>query len=251
MKTDCSALAVTWEASPNHGARRGDAPINMLVLHYTGMVSGAAALARLCSPDSEVSAHYLVDEAGAIVQSVPEARRAWHAGRACWHGETDINSCSIGIEIVNPGHEFDYPEFPDAQVAAVIALCKEIVGRHAIPPHRVLAHSDVAPGRKIDPGEKFPWARLAGEGIGLWVAPAPIRGGRFFQEGDRGEPVRALQAMLASYGYDIDGSAVFGTKTRQAVAAFQRHFRPAKVDGVADVSTIETLHRLLGEVSAA
>lgn len=232
-------------ASPNHGERRGSRPVDILLLHYTGMERAEDALQLLCDRKSEVSAHYLIDEEGRVFQLVDEHRRAWHAGVSSWKGETDINSRSIGIEIANPGHDSGYPDFPGIQMDATITLCQDILSRHAIPPERVLAHSDVAPSRKADPGEKFPWARLAGEGIGHFVEPAPIGGGRFFQEGDRGEPVEALQSMLALYGYGIGITGACGTETAQVITAFQRHFRPERVDGVADESTITTLHRLL------
>ncbi|MCB1472128.1 MAG: N-acetylmuramoyl-L-alanine amidase [Rhodobiaceae bacterium] len=230
--------------SPNHGERR-EGPVDMLVLHYTGMESAQAAHDWLCDPKSEVSSHYFVYENGDICQLVAEDRRAWHAGAAAWGGVSDINSRSIGIEIANPGHAYCYPDFPAVQMEAVTALCADICARLAIAPRLVLAHSDVAPARKIDPGEKFDWALLARHGIGHWVVPAPARGGRFFQQGDSGQPVEALQAMLALYGYGVEVSGIYDTTTQQAVSAFQRHFRQEKVDGIADVSTIETLHRLL------
>ena len=251
MIPDCGLTGVLLRESPNHGPRRGDAPTDMIVLHYTGMVDARSALDRLCDPAAEVSSHYLVEEDGTVTQMVPEARRAWHAGLSWWHGETDLNSRSIGIEIVNCGHEIGYQDFPENQINSVIDLCLDIDKRHAIPAERVLAHSDIAPGRKIDPGEKFPWARLAEAGIGHWVAPEPISGGRFFQEGDGGEPVSALQAMLALYGYRIDVSGSFDRETRNVVDAFQRHFRPARPDGIADRSTIETLRRLLAALGSA
>ena len=230
--------------SPNHGARR-IGPIDMIVLHYTGMPDADQALAWLCSEQSEVSAHYFVFEDGRIVQMVEEDRRAWHAGAASWAGETDINSRSIGIEIANFGHDGALPPFPDAQIDAVIGLCRDITDRHALPAHRLLAHSDVAPGRKRDPGEAFPWIRLAGEGIGHWIEPEPVCGDRFLAPGDEGEPVAALQALLALYGYGLEISGVFDDRTGHVVTAFQRHFRPEKVDGIADTSTLATLHRLL------
>ncbi|WP_428688552.1 N-acetylmuramoyl-L-alanine amidase [Roseibium sp.] len=231
--------------SPNHGPRAEGALIDMVVLHYTGMRNAEEALQRLCDPRAEVSAHYLVYEDGRILQCVPEARRAWHAGRSSWKGETDLNSRSIGVEIVNPGHEFGYRPFPDAQIEAVTALVGDICRRHAIAPWRVLAHSDIAPDRKEDPGELFPWSRLAEAGVGHYVPPVPLGSGLFMQEGDSGQPVEALQSMLALYGYDIAISGRFDEKTRFAVTAFQRHFRPEKVDGVVDQSTIETLNALL------
>ena len=217
----------------------------MIVLHYTGMPDADQALAWLCSEQSDVSAHYFVYEDGRIVRMVDEDRRAWHAGAGSWAGETDINSRSIGIEIANIGHAGDLPPFAGAQIDAVIGLCADIVGRQAIPPHRVVAHSDVAPGRKCDPGEAFPWDRLAGQGIGHWVAPEPVGGGRFLAPGDKGEPVAALQALLALYGYGLEISGHFDDRTGHVVTAFQRHFRPEKVDGIADASTLTTLHRLL------
>jgi N-acetylmuramoyl-L-alanine amidase len=232
--------------SPNHGERRGGVPVTMLVLHYTGMRSAAAALERLCQPGSDVSAHYLVLEDGEIVQFVPEARRAWHAGEARWAGESDINSRSVGIEIVNPGHDWGYADFPDAQIAKATALCRDIVARHALAPDRVLAHSDVAPARKQDPGEKFPWARLASAGVGLWVAPAPIVDGLpVLKHGNSDDTVRELQKRLAAYGYDLATTGTYDAATADVVSAFQRHFRPARVDGIADASTMATLTRLL------
>ncbi len=231
--------------SPNFGPRRDGMRPDMIVLHYTGMQSGEAAEMWLCNPESEVSSHYIVHEDGRIVQMVREADRAWHAGRSSWRGVTDINSCSIGIEICNPGHEFGYPDFCAPQIEAVIALCAGISMRHGVAPERVLAHSDVAPGRKRDPGEKFPWAALHAAGIGHLVPPAPVRGGRFLTAGESGEPVEALQSMLALYGYGLEITGFFDAATQAVVEAFQRHFRPALVDGVADRSTIETLHFLL------
>ena len=231
--------------SPNHGPRAQGAPIDMLLLHYTGMESAEAALQRLCDPRTEVSAHYLVYEDGTVLQCVPEARRAWHAGRSFWKGEEDINSRSVGIEIVNPGHEFGYQAFPDNQIEAVTGLSQDICRRHDILPWMVLAHSDIAPDRKADPGELFPWKTLADAGVGLHVDPHPIVAGLLMQEGDTGQPVEALQSMLGLYGYDIDINGVFDEKTRSVVKAFQRHFRQEKVDGVADHSTIETLNLLL------
>jgi N-acetylmuramoyl-L-alanine amidase len=228
--------------SPNHDART--AQIDIVLFHYTGMRSGEAACTRLCETDSKVSAHYLAYEDGRIDQLVPEARRAWHAGVSSWKGETDINSRSIGIEIVNPGHEFGYRDFPAAQIEAVIALCRDIVARHQIPSDRVLAHSDVAPGRKQDPGERFPWDRLAAAGIGLWVEPVPIEGNALVPT-QRGEDITMLQTMLAKFGYAAEVTGLYDDQTRDIVTAFQRHFRPAFVDGIADVSTRETLMRLL------
>ena len=249
--TPDSALAGAVRPSPNFGARPAGAGTDILLLHYTDMPTAEAAIAWLADPRSQVSCHYVVAEDGAITQMVPESARAWHAGVSAWKGEGDVNSRSIGIEIANLGHDHGYPDFPDAQIAAVIALGRDICARHAIRPERVLAHSDVAPGRKRDPGEKFPWHRLAAAGLGHFVEPEPIRGGRFLQIGDAGQPVEALQAMLAWYGYPVEISGRFDTGTEQVTAAFQRHFRPARVDGVADASTIATLHRLSRALAAS
>ncbi len=235
--------------SPNFGERRGGLRPDMLILHYTGMPSCEDAIRWLASPQSGVSCHYVVDEQGAITQMAPEALRAWHAGVSHWQGAEDINSCSIGIEIHNPGHDGGYPDFPDAQMAAVEALCLDITRRNGVPPRRVLAHSDVAPRRKIDPGEKFDWRRLALAGIGHWVEPAHITGGASFGSGDAGDGVMALQRNLRAYGYGIDATGAFDEHTQIVVSAFQRHFRPALVDGRADRSTVETLDALLEALS--
>jgi N-acetylmuramoyl-L-alanine amidase len=209
------------------------------------METAAAALARLCDPASEVSAHYFVHEDGRILQLVAEARRAWHAGESVWECDADVNSCSIGIELVNPGHEFGYPDFPERQIEAVTALCRDILARHNIRPDRILAHSDVAPMRKQDPGEKFPWQRLHRAGIGHWVKPAPIAKGPVLVPGARGEAVAALQSMLARYGYGISVTGDYDNTTAAVVAAFQRHFRPARVDRITDGSTLTTLTDIL------
>ena len=240
-----SAFVSHLVPSPNFGERRDVTRPDMLILHYTGMPSCEDAIRCLASPQSGVSCHYVVDEDGAITQMVPEIFRAWHAGVSHWQGVEDINSCSIGIEIHNPGHDGGYPDFPDAQMAAVEALCLDIIGRNGVPPRRVLAHSDVAPRRKIDPGEKFDWARLAVAGIGHWVEPAEISCGDALELGDAGDGVMSLQRNLAAYGYGIDPSGAFDDHTQIVVSAFQRHFRPALVDGRADRSTVETLAALL------
>jgi N-acetylmuramoyl-L-alanine amidase len=236
--------------SPNFGPRRESPRPDMIVLHYTGMPTGAGAEAWLCDPASEVSSHYLVHEDGRIVQMVRESDRAWHAGKSSWFGRTDINSCSVGIEIVNPGHSLSYSSFPSRQIEAVIGLCAGIIGRHAIPAQRVLAHSDVAPGRKIDPGEKFPWKALFAAGIGHLVPAAPVRRGAVLKARDTGGDVEALQSMLALYGYGVEISGTFDRQTETVVEAFQRHFRQRLVDGVADGSTVRTLERLLASVEA-
>ncbi len=232
--------------SPNFGARRDGLKPSILLLHYTGMVNGEAAEAWLCNPDSEVSCHYIVHENGRIVQMVREADRAWHAGAGSWQGNPDVNSASIGVEIVNPGHEIGYRDFPDTQINAVIHLCKSIVERNQILPEMVLAHSDTAPGRKVDPGEKFPWSKLHAAGVGHYVEPEPmIEDGKQMSNGDSGEAVERLQSMLSLYGYGLEINGAFDDRTKSVVEAFQRHFRPSRVDGIADPSTVLTLRRLL------
>ncbi|MBV9347503.1 MAG: N-acetylmuramoyl-L-alanine amidase [Pseudolabrys sp.] len=233
--------------SPNFDERKDGRPPDMILLHYTGMQSGEAALNRLCTGESKVSAHYVVFEDGRIVQCVPEAYRAWHAGVAFWDGDTDINSRSIGIEIVNPGHEFGYPSFPLRQVAAVIALCRSIVARRKeIAGDLVLAHSDVAPSRKQDPGEKFPWELLSESHVGHWVRPAPLTlEGPGLAPGDWSDSVSRLQRTLRAYGYGIEDSGRYDEQTQIVVTAFQRHFRQARVDGIADASTLLTLRALM------
>lgn len=239
-----SSLVERVVPSPNHNERQGGDP-DIILLHYTGMQSAEAALSRLGDPAARVSSHYFVFENGSIVQMVPEARRAWHAGESSWAGETDINSRSIGIEIVNPGHEFGYSEFPMRQIAAVTALCRGIIARRGIKRDRVLAHSDVAPSRKQDPGEKFPWRLLAESGVGLWVEPVPITDWLSLVPGDTGETVTELQKALAEFGYGVPISGDYDDTTKHVVSAFQRRFRPAQIDGMADTSTRETLRRLL------
>ncbi|MEO0728983.1 MAG: N-acetylmuramoyl-L-alanine amidase [Pseudomonadota bacterium] len=226
--------------------RRGDAVPTILLMHYTGFASGPQAIDWLACTESGVSCHYVIDVDGRTTQMVRERDRAWHAGESCWHGETDINSCSIGIEIQNPGHDRGYPDFPPAQMEAVARLSSDIIGRHTIPPDRVLAHSDIAPHRKIDPGEKFNWRWLAERGIGLWVEPEPIVE-RHADDQHRlsADSLTEVQAGLAAYGYDCSVTGVMCDRTRIVVAAFQRHFRPDRVDGIVDRSTRVTLERLL------
>lgn len=211
---------MTGFPSPNFNDRPAGGPIDMLVLHYTGMETAEAALARMCDPAAKVSAHYMIDEDGAVRALVPEDKRAWHAGEAFWRGETDINGRSIGIEMVNPGHEFGYRPFPEAQMAALIELVKDILARHPIPARNVVGHSDVAPRRKEDPGELFDWRRLAAEGIGLWPSPG----------NDNPGCERPVSTLLAEIGYET-------VDLEKTIAAFQRRFRPARIDGRADAET--------------
>ena len=244
-----SALVGAFLPSPNFGERRGSARPDSIVLHYTGMPTAEGALALLRDPDSQVSAHYFVWESGEIAQLVAEDKRAWHAGAGFWAGVSDVNSASIGVEIVNAGHDGALPPFPRRQIDAVIALCRDVASRRSIRRERILAHSDVAPARKRDPGEKFPWDVLARAGVGHWTEPAEIAGGALIGAGEEGPPVRALQAMLALYGYGAALTGVYDAQTRAVVAAFQRHFRPARVDGQADASTLATLRALIDSLN--
>ena len=246
--TPDSSIASDVIPSANYGDRNKGRLPDMILLHYTGMPDVEGAIAQLCTAGTDVSAHYIVLEDGRIVQSVPESKRAWHAGVSFWAGEEDINSCSIGVEIINRGHDWGYPDFPLRQVAAVIALCRGIMLRRNVPPHRVLAHSDVAPARKKDPGEKFPWHSLANSGVGHWVQPAPIVRGETLKLGTMGDDVANLQAALARYGYGVPAHGKYDATTMEVVTAFQRHFRPARVDGVADHSTLTTLQSLLASL---
>jgi N-acetylmuramoyl-L-alanine amidase len=241
-----SCVVADITPSPNHGERSDGRRPDMILLHYTGMQDAQSALDLLCARGSDVSAHYFVFEDGRIVQMVPEGRRAWHAGKSEWAGETDINSCSIGIEIANPGHDHGYPDFPARQIAALTALCRSIQTRNTIPAVRVLAHSDVAPARKQDPGEKFPWRTLYDSGVGHWVKPTPIvDSDQALAPGARGDAVADLQKALREYGYGVEINADYDSTTFEVVTAFQRHFRPARVDGFADTSTRNTLQELL------
>lgn len=236
--------AIVEAPSPNHGPRP-PGPVDVLILHYTGMRSAAAALARLRDPAASVSAHYLVDEDGAVARLVPEERRAWHAGRSSWRGRRDVNGASIGIELVNPGHDLGYRPFPAPQMAALTALCRAVLARHPIPPRHVLAHADVAPLRKRDPGELFDWRSLAAAGIGLWpAATAATAAAPACACGDRGPEVAALQSALAAFGYAVAVDGRFGPETAAVVRAFQRHFRPWRIDGRADKETTAQLTAL-------
>lgn len=205
--------------SPNANDRKR--PVSALVLHYTGMETGEAAIRRLCDPEASVSAHYAVEEDGTVLRLVPEAARAWHAGVGVWRGERDMNSASIGVEIVNGGHDFGLPPFPDIQIAAVISLCRAVLARWAIPAHNIIGHSDLAPDRKADPGERFPWRRLAEAGVGRWPS-GPLAGS---------SDAASARADLTAIGY---GEAF---ALEDVLAAFQRRYRPACVDGALDAET--------------
>ena len=232
--------------SPNHDTR-GGADMDILLMHYTGMETGEAAIERLCSGEAGVSSHYVVEEDGRIFQLVEEAERAWHAGVSWWAGDENINAKSIGIEIVNPGHEFGYRVFPKEQIDAVIELSLDIQSRHSIPPNRILGHSDVAPTRKQDPGELFPWQRLALKGVGQFIDPGSVEpvAGADIGPGDTGWQVQEFQNNLASFGYKVDVTSAFDEATVITTLAFQRHFRPEAMNGLGDLHTQELLRTYL------
>lgn len=247
-----STLVSRLHPSPNVEPRRPGFTIDTLILHYTGLPDAATAIDVLSRPDCKVSCHYVLDLDGTVIQMVPEALRAWHAGLSVWHGVTDINSCSIGIEIQNVGHTAGYPDFPDVQMGVLEALCRDICARNTIRPERVLAHSDIAPARKHDPGEKLDWKRLAQAGVGHWVSPialdpADVGIGR----GATDRQVSEMQALLASYGYGVPQTGCLDAATEQVVTAFQRHFRPARVDGCIDASCLATIGRLIAALPAS
>ena len=233
------ALRIVECRSPNHDARPG--PVDMLVLHYTGMKTAEEALTRLCDPEAKVSAHYTIDRDGRVYRHVPEERRAWHAGVSYWAGERNVNGSSIGIELVNPGHEFGYENFPETQIAALIDLAQDILSRHRIPPARIVAHSDVAPGRKEDPGELFPWAQLAEFGIGLWPFAFGAR------EPVREDAPKTFARRLQRFGYGV--APEVEVPLAKVVIAFQRHWRPSNIDGVIDEESAYRLGALLDALS--
>lgn len=227
--------------SPNHDARPDGTAIDILLLHYTGMRSAEEALERLTDPDAKVSAHYLIEEDGTCHRMVPETRRAWHAGVASWCGASDINARSIGIEIVNPGHQFGYRPFPEAQMAALVTLCRDILDRHpAITPERVLAHSDVAPDRKEDPGELFDWPLLARNGIGIWPEPATGPGTTPVAP-DAPMAFEDAARLLSDIGYRISESPAMTGEARSVILAFQRRWMGTALTGAL---TPETACRL-------
>lgn len=236
--------------SPNYNVRKDGMNPNMVLLHYTGMDNTLEAAKLLCNPEAEVSAHYLVFEDGVIWQLIPETKRAWHAGKGMWKKNSDINSCSIGIEIANRGHNYpdqdpEPPEFPEIQMKSVAHLVKDIMTRWKIAPERLLGHSDIAPERKTDPGEKFPWKFLFQADLGFWVEPVSLINGPLLQKGDQGNSIFRLQNDLCTFGYNVPISGLFDEQTYLVVQAFQRHFRPQRVDGRADQSTLLTLQKLL------
>lgn len=233
--------------SPNFNDRK--LPITLLVLHYTGMESAEAARERLCDPTAEVSAHWFVTEDGRVESLVAEDKRAWHAGHGSWNGITDINSASVGIEIVNGGHNVplndgQLPPYPDIQILAVVKLCKEIIERHQIKPANIVGHSDIAPERKEDPGEHFPWSGIAAAGVGIWPGDLPQDKRVLFEQGDRDRGVSIIQRGLADLGYGISVTGCLDDQTQAVIRALQRRYRPEKIDGVIDMQVMEVLKRL-------
>lgn len=221
--------------SPNFDARRLP-QVRFVVLHYTGMKSASMALERLCDPAAGVSAHYLIDEGGAIFRLVAESERAWHAGVSFWRGERDLNSASIGIELANPGHAWGYAPFPEAQIAALKDLLGQIGERHRILPEGLLAHADIAPGRKADPGELFPWRELAREGYGLWPEETEVLAGH--------ADLLGAFRRLSEIGYPVpttpeEGSDILDANSAatDVIKAFQRRYLPTQVDGHLDGTT--------------
>jgi len=243
LKPD-STLVHTLYPSPNIEERRAGSRPDIIILHYTGMSSAEKAIGWLANPVSKVSCHYVVDEDGRITQMVEEEKRAWHAGVSHWGGNTDINSASIGIEIQNTGHEHGYPDFPLPQMEAVAALCRDIAKRHGVPAERILAHSDIAPGRKLDPGEKFNWAWLARHGVGHWVPPASIDDASAQLLDDDSAAITDTLALMRTYGYGIDNPERSDWLS-VLVRSFQLHFRPQRADGRLDAGTLDTLTRLV------
>ncbi|MBV8060840.1 MAG: N-acetylmuramoyl-L-alanine amidase [Alphaproteobacteria bacterium] len=240
------SLSVPLVPSPNFGDRKPEIKLEYIVIHYTGMQTGDEALTRMCDAASEVSAHYMIEEDGHIIQLVDEGKRAWHAGQGAWRGVTDMNSASIGIELVNPGHQFGYRPFTAAQVESLVLLIKDIIVRYGMNPALcLLGHSDLAPLRKEDPGELFPWQELAKQELGLWPAP---RAEDF--EGTEHVMDAELQAMLRIVGYDCPQTGSYDPAMHKTILAFQRHFEPDNLTGTPERSTVARLRALVRQVNA-
>jgi len=229
--------AITQHPSPNHDARAR--PLSHIILHYTDMADAEAALTRLCDADAKVSAHYFIHRGGEIMQLVDDERRAWHAGVSYWRGETDMNSASLGIELDHNGHDENgrMAAFPAAQMQALVWLLEALTARHDIAPQNILGHSDIAPGRKIDPGEAFDWAALHKAGFGLWLDDVKTEDVAPLAEGSEDKAVAPLQKALAAFGYQIEADGFYGPQTAAVISAFQRHFRAHLIDGIADAET--------------
>ncbi|MBL8643261.1 MAG: N-acetylmuramoyl-L-alanine amidase [Rhodospirillaceae bacterium] len=239
--------AITQRPSPNFGPRKtvaGLPSIAFVVLHYTGMKTPENALARLADPTAQVSAHYVIDDEGRIYRMVAEEHRAWHAGVSYWKGVRDLNSVSIGIEITNPGHDYGYRDFPGAQMASVTALCRDILARHRLPAAAVIGHSDIAPGRKIDPGELFPWQSLAAQKVGFWPS---LSGTKHLISTD--DAMKLLSAIGYATPLSVERGADILAAPADCIAAFQRHYRPRKIDGLLDSETSALIQTLAEQVA--
>ncbi|MBJ26912.1 MAG: N-acetylmuramoyl-L-alanine amidase [Alphaproteobacteria bacterium] len=241
------SLNIVSYPTSNQDERSGkDIKIDTLIFHYTGMISNQAALERMTDPKAKVSAHWCIDENGTAYKIVPEHLRAWHAGKSWWRGRSNLNNISIGIEVVNPGHEFGYRPFTLQQMNSIVILCHQILKRHPINPRNIVGHSDVAPDRKKDPGELFDWRRLSNEGIGIWPRSIIEPGNsRILKIKDYGPEVKLCQKKLAKFGYGLYQDGIYGEKTQMVVMAFQRHYRQARVDGVLDHGTTAILDHLV------
>ena len=228
---------VTQISSPNFNDRDPSVPLRYIVLHYTGMPTGAAAIQRMCDPAAKVSAHYMIEEDGQVIQLVDESKRAWHAGHSAWGETTDMNSASLGIELVNPGHQNGYRPFPAIQISVLKVVMKGVIERHAMNPKTApLAHAEIAPERKEDPGEFFPWRELADSGLGLWPTPQPADYGHADDD--------VVQDMLRTIGYPCPPSGFYDRATRSALLAFQRRYEPDNLTGTPERETIARLRAL-------
>ena len=242
LVADAEEFKAFLKPSPNFDERNPDVHLRYVVLHYTGMPTRDVALQRLCNPKSKVSAHYLIDDEGRLFKLVEEDKRAWHAGKGFWRGATDINSASIGIELVNPGHAYGYTKFPKAQTNFLKDLLKEVMKRNRLnPATALLAHADIAPDRKEDPGELFPWEDFAKEGFGLWPSV----------ERKDYEPIQDFeeQKLLRTIGYDCPDNGVYDPPTRAALLAFQRRYDPANITGTPERETIARMRALVRAIA--
>lgn len=237
------AFKVVQSPSPNYNVRPSDADVDTVIIHYTGMKTADAALARMCDPASEVSAHFMIEDDGKCHELVAPEHRAWHAGVSYWRGQENLNHTSIGIELVNPGHEFGYQAFPDVQIDSLLELLHHLKP-FAVPRANYIGHSDVAPSRKTDPGEFFPWHTLADQGFGIVAKSAGRDTTRILGTGDTGPEVMRLTLQLRAIGYDLEEDDQYCQATSHAVAAFQRHWRQSLVSGVFDKGTQEIVMEL-------
>ena len=235
--------------SPNWNERPEGVSIDTVILHYTGMKTGAEALQRLCDSEAAVSAHYLIEEDGSLFQLVDEDKRAWHAGVSYWQGRDNLNDSSIGIEMVNPGHEFGYRKFPERQVESLLELLASLKRRHDIPVARFLGHSDIAPLRKSDPGERFPWQPLAAEGFGVYCEKDTSDQKVMILSGEGDLAASQLVGQLVAVGYHGCDDGWFGSGTEQVVRAFQAHWRPQAVSGKFDKGTSIALEEIIRKIN--